>query len=621
MRHKVFPALASGLLVVCLSLVCSTPADCAVIHVKPTGWDANDGLTWETAKRSVSAGLDAAEPGDEVWVSAGTYYECIVLTPGVGLFGGFTGLETSRSARNWQTNVTILDGRQKGDVVTATVGSPPTTRIDGFTVRNGLYGIEGCLTVTNNIVTGNTTCGVDVGGSSIVTRNTIIGNQGECGAGLIVGGSSYVSGNLITRNAASDSGGGVVLMAYDRCLRFSNNTVTENTARRGGGVCCGGGQPSFWVSNNIIARNTAIEYGGGVYATSLSGHLTNNTIVGNSAGAGGGVCFETGCDGMEVFNNIIAFNSSGLARLPPYNTYPDPLLGYNDVCNPGGQNYSGLSPGPTDISADPTFVDAVNGDYHLQLISPCINAGSNADVGPGWLDIDGEVRILPDGEVVDIGADEYSAHAVWSPANAKKVVSDGAEAVIKGRNRQAMVTTARLPDVPAFYVEQADRSVGLQCRGSSLLEPGQAALLLGIMSTIEGERVLTGATAVEGTLCAHAVPDPFALCNRSLGGGPFGLQPGISGAVGLNNIGLLVKTSGTVTYAEQAFFYLDDGSVLDDHSGHIGVKVYGTVPVNPGEEPVGKFVTVTGISSCEIAGGDIVRVIRTRDAQDVVVLR
>jgi hypothetical protein len=322
-----------------------------------------------------------------------------------------------------------------------------------------------------------------------------------------------------------------------------------------------------------------------------------------------------GPPGLRFSNNIIALNSSGLSVGGAV------VLSHNDVWQNTAYNYSGLPPGATDISADPTFVDAVNGDYHLRLISPCINAGSNADVGPGWFDMDGEVRALPDGEVVDIGADEYSAHAVWSPANAKKVVPDGAEAVIKGRNRQAMVTTARLPDVPAFYVEQADRSVGLQCRGSSLLEPGQAALLLGIMGTIDWERVLTDAVAVDGSLRWVGIPGALTVPSRSLGGGPFGLQQGISGAFGLNNIGLLIKTAGTVTYAEGAFFYLDDGSVLDDHSGHIGVKVYGAVPVNPGEEPVGKFVTVTGISSCEIAGGDIVRVIRTRDAQDVVVLR
>lgn len=51
------------------------PALCfaADIYVSPTGDDSNDGLTPATAKASVRAALQAAGPGDTVYVAAGTY--------------------------------------------------------------------------------------------------------------------------------------------------------------------------------------------------------------------------------------------------------------------------------------------------------------------------------------------------------------------------------------------------------------------------------------------------------------------------------------------------------------------------------------------------------------------
>ncbi len=98
------------------------------------------------------------------------------------------------------------------------------------------------------------------------------------------------------------------------------------------------------------------------------------------------------------------------------------------------------------------------------------------------------------------------------------------------------------------------------------------------------------------------IPNRLGLPNRSLGGGdyyyatgsnPHG-QQGITGGSGLNNIGLLITTWGNVTYAGSGFFYVDDGSLINDGSGYVGVKVYSAAPV-----VAGQFVSVTGISGCE----------------------
>jgi len=51
------------------------------VHVRADGDDAKNGSNWSLAKRRVTAGLDAASPGQEVWVAAGTYGENVVLGP------------------------------------------------------------------------------------------------------------------------------------------------------------------------------------------------------------------------------------------------------------------------------------------------------------------------------------------------------------------------------------------------------------------------------------------------------------------------------------------------------------------------------------------------------------
>jgi hypothetical protein len=58
------------------------------------------------------------------------------------------------------------------------------------------------------------------------------------------------------------------------------------------------------------------------------------------------------------------------------------------------------------ITSDPLFVDAENGDYHLQSGSPCIDVGDNSLVPAGTsTDLDGNPRIQ--NGTVDMGAYEF----------------------------------------------------------------------------------------------------------------------------------------------------------------------------------------------------------------------
>ena len=85
-------------------------------------------------------------------------------------------------------------------------------------------------------------------------------------------------------------------------------------------------------------------------------------------------------------------------------------------------------------------------------------------------------------------------------------------------------------------------------------------------------------------------------------------------------IGLLVRAAGKVKQIGTDWFYIDDGSNLDDGTGNNGIYVYvGLSIVRPNTN---KNVIVTGISSCEILPGSPVarRILRPRRQGDIRVL-
>jgi hypothetical protein len=95
---------------------------------------------------------------------------------------------------------------------------------------------------------------------------------------------------------------------------------------------------------------------------------------------------------------------------------------------------------------------------------------------------------------------------------------------------------------------------------------------------------------------------PLGFTNKSLGGGSFtdsngNGQVGVSGGTGLNNIGLLVRTTGIASNGDANGFTLSDGSGVT-----LQVSLAGS-----GSAYDGDYVTVTGIS-CIGSGG--IRVIK-----------
>ena len=146
----------------------------------------------------------------------------------------------------------------------------------------------------------------------------------------------------------------------------------------------------------------------------------------------------------SIINNVVAFNKTGLANSGTGTA----VLNKNCVYNPGGINYSGLSAGAGDILLDPKLVSAMRGLLHIQPDSPCVNAGLDSAVGPGWEDMDFQARIS--GTHVDIGADE-SDTTVWptapvvvrvSPSGVDDMAHDGSSWALAKRTVQAGMDAA-----------------------------------------------------------------------------------------------------------------------------------------------------------------------------------
>jgi len=196
----------------------------------------------------------------------------------------------------------------------------------------------------------------------------------------------------------ADGDGGGICCRSSSHPAITNNTIMGNTASDGGGICCyHSSSPS--ITRNIITRNAADEGGGVCCFNSSYPTITNNTIAENTAIDGGGICCYFSCS-MAVTNTILWNNNAPNGKEIWIGDILNPStlsINYSDV--EGGQSSVYVDTGCTlnwglgMIDADPLFVDSVNGDFHLQPNSPCIDAG---DPDPQYND--------PDGTRNDMGA-------------------------------------------------------------------------------------------------------------------------------------------------------------------------------------------------------------------------
>src|SRR5262249_823950 len=176
----------------------------------------------------------------QVWVAQGIYKPTsgtnrdisFVVGGGVELYGGFSGVETLLSQRNWRTYTTILSGDigspgNAGDntLLIVTNGAPSTPMvIDGFTIEGGYHD----------------------------------GTAGDFyGGGIRCSGTTTLRNLVIRDNYSISEGGGVAI--YDG---FASGTVR--------------------IESCVFSNNRALVRGGGLWNLhSAFVYITNSLFVGN----------------------------------------------------------------------------------------------------------------------------------------------------------------------------------------------------------------------------------------------------------------------------------------------------------------------------------------------------
>jgi parallel beta-helix repeat protein/predicted outer membrane repeat protein len=354
---------------------------------------------------TIQEAIDAADNGDEIRVAPGTYHETI----------NFNG-KAVRLCSAGATRATIIDGTGlPGPVVTCNHGETSATVLDGFTITGGnggngggMYNDQSSPTVTGCTFQGNSASGsgggmFNVFSSPTVTNCTFSGNSAaHDGGGMYNGRSTPVVSNCtFSGNSASGISGGMYnggsTPVVSNCT-FSDNTGGAVSNKAASGLtatnCIFRGNTGAGISNLEDSVFTAINClfsdnsGPGVANGTFSiVRVINCTFSGN---AGGGIN-AVAPSGTDVFNCIL-WSDPGGEILGPAGT-----VMYSDI--------QGGFAGTGNIDADPLFVNAAHGNFHLRGGSPCIDAGNSATVPAGvTTDLDGDPRIQ--GDAVDMGAYE-----------------------------------------------------------------------------------------------------------------------------------------------------------------------------------------------------------------------
>jgi len=331
-------------------------------------------LNWTASVVEGSSWL-SIPPGDHTGTDSGTIQVHYEENSGAARVGKIQ--ITAPGADNTPQDVTVTQAEAVIGVIKVPADQPTiqdginaagdggTVRVAAGTYTESNIALNKAITVESE--SGAATTIIDCGGS---------------GRGFYITADAVLNGFTITNGNITDVGGGIY--SENSSPTIENCIITGNSSQVGGGGYCENSSPTF--RNCVIADNYSKYDGGEIYS-----HNSSNPVFINCTIVGGNSKNTIYCipgSASAIFKNSILWADSG--ELIALKDGASVDITFSDV--------KGGSPGTGNIDAEPLFVDAPNGDYHLSPNSPCIDAGTATNAPT--TDIEGNNRILSP----DIGA-------------------------------------------------------------------------------------------------------------------------------------------------------------------------------------------------------------------------
>jgi uncharacterized repeat protein (TIGR01451 family) len=339
----------------------------AIVYVSPGGSDANDGRTLSAPKHTVQNALNAVRPGGKVMLLPGEYastgnYD--VVWPNRNNIT----LKLSSEA----TGLATMDAQGSGRLFY--IGYALNLTIEGITIQNG--------------------------------HCSAVGSSPGVGGGIyLASGSGLWLEDVTIKNCTVEGYGGAVhAAAHTIKVRASNCKFINNKAYHKSPVdygLGGVGHLGSWEVVNCLFSGNYSEYGGvfegwqdglpgSSYWTSTNCTYNNNTAYSDTG-------YGSIAESVAVwtsFNDIFWGNGAVLFQVD------SAIITYTDI--QGG--YAGTG----NISLEPMFISAAEGNYQLLGGSPCIDTASFE--GASSPDLAGKSR--PRGFGNDMGAYEFQGPSV-----------------------------------------------------------------------------------------------------------------------------------------------------------------------------------------------------------------
>ncbi|MFH1710589.1 MAG: choice-of-anchor Q domain-containing protein [bacterium] len=348
--------------------------------------------------RNIQSALNAAAPGDIIFLGRGTY-------AGSGNGNNINWPDINNlTLRGISANETVISAEALGRAIK--VGNAVSLTIEALTIKDGKVSSNGagiyladnsklclknvvlrnCSAIGHSILAG-TGGAIRSSGSSIHAVNcTFTKNYAGFSGGVAYGGTWEARSCAFIGNWAASSSG----VAYNGRWKASGCVFHSNSSLNAAGVS----EADEWEAVNCIFTSNSAPYGGVAWGGTWN--VYNCNFYDNFSPQGG----------IAYVANWSAVNSIFWGSNNPFEGGRGELK-YCDV--QGGFRILGLK---ECISANPMFRDAPRGDFHLTVDSPCIDTGTSE--GAPENDIEGRSRPYPSnskGLLYDMGAYEFQRPA------------------------------------------------------------------------------------------------------------------------------------------------------------------------------------------------------------------